>query len=178
MVDIGTLVLRRANVLFRQTGIVILSDTDKLDVMQADMERQKSSYERLTCEQLAERFPAFKAYGNTNTGALLDPTGGVLLANKCVDALKRTAEKRGAEILDSTRVVQVIPGSIVQVVTEGNDGTRRVYEANGLVLCAGAWAGDMLKQLNLSLPLTPVRMSVPYWRVNCSTDKEDFYPQR
>merc|ERR1711990_719193 len=33
------------------------------------------------------------------------------------------------------------------------------------ILCCGAWASELLKNLNLELPLHPIRVDVPYWKI-------------
>ncbi len=56
--------------------------------------------------------------------------------------------KFGGEIRDGERVTRVEPGSVVKVVT-----TRGEYRSRSVVLCAGAWATQLLAPLGLDLPL-------------------------
>ena len=42
------------------------------------------------------------------------------------------------------------------------------FAADRVVLACGSWMKNMLLQLDLDLPLTPIRVDVPYWEVKKS----------
>jgi sarcosine oxidase len=92
------------------------------------------SHEVLTATELRRRYPAYHLPDDTNV--LLQPDGGFLLPERCIVAHAREAEALGATVRADERVVDWEPrGDGVRVTSE-----RGVYEAERLVLCAGAWA--------------------------------------
>lgn len=55
---------------------------------------------------------------------------------------------KGGHLHDTEPVTSIVPGKRARVVTP-----MRSYDANSLVITAGAWAGKVLKPLGLNLPL-------------------------
>jgi sarcosine oxidase len=86
--------------------------------------------------------------------AVLQPDGGVAWAERALGALRREVS-----VLDETRVVSVAAGDAgVSVETTG--GT---LEARVVVVCAGAWARDVLASAGIELPVTMTRETVTYF---------------
>ncbi|XP_042209772.1 peroxisomal sarcosine oxidase-like [Homarus americanus] len=94
--------------------------------------------------------------------ALLDPSAGVLMADKCVAALQRLFREAGGRIVDTWPVddVQVAADETVRVT-----GRRGVVKAEAAVLCPGPWAGPLLAKLGVHIPLRVEKISVFYWRI-------------
>ena len=70
--------------------------------------------------------------------------------------------ENGGKLIENTKIVDI---KVIQ------NGTLKLIDNHGseitckqLVLCCGAWAGGLLKNLNLELPLHPIRVDVPYWK--------------
>ncbi|XP_071511110.1 peroxisomal sarcosine oxidase-like [Diadema antillarum] len=91
--------------------------------------------------------------------AFLDYDGGTLRADKALRALQTAFVNHGGILYDCQKVVQIIPGTTVRVVTED-----REFCGKSLVLTPGAWASPLLKPLGLDPPLEVWRINVPYWR--------------
>jgi sarcosine oxidase len=92
------------------------------------------AHEVLSAEELGQRYPGFRL--PESTAVLLQPEGGFLLPERCIVAYAREAEALGALVRTGERVVDWEPTA---------DGVRvrsdqRLYEAERLVLCAGAWS--------------------------------------
>ena len=67
----------------------------------------------------------------------------------------------GGKLIENTKIVDIKVNensTIKLVANQGNEITCKQ-----LILCCGAWAGGLLKNLNLELPLPPIRVDVPYW---------------
>jgi sarcosine oxidase len=97
-------------------------------------------HEVLTGLELTKRFPGYQLPHNIM--ALFQPEGGFLAPEKCILAYCFEAMKHGAEIHGREAVLhwEPLPGSEgVRVHTE-----RAVYEADSLVVTAGAWSDEML----------------------------------
>ena len=106
-------------------------------------------HEVLTGLELAQRFPGYQLPHDIM--ALYQPEGGFLAPEKCVVSYCFEAMKHGAELHGREGVVrwEALPGGEgVRVYTE-----RAVYEADSLVITAGAWNDTLLGFLrNLAVP--------------------------
>ncbi len=104
-------------------------------------------HEVLTGKQLTERYPAYHLPHDTM--ALLQPEGGFLLSERCIVAHVMLAMASGAEVHGREKVLDWQPlGDGVRVTTD-----RAAYEADKLVITAGAWAGQLVESLSgLAVP--------------------------
>lgn len=102
--------------------------------------------EVLGAADIARRFPAFRA--DEDDLAVHDPWAGHVRPGAAVAAQARQARRFGAELRFGERVVgwESVRGGRVRVGTES--GT---YVAGQLVLCPGAWAPDVLPDLDVGL---------------------------
>ena len=146
------LLLRRAYELWREiqmeAGEQLLHITGSIDAGPADSWVFKGSWdscklhdlphEVLTGSELRRRFPGYHLPADTM--AVLQPEGGFLRPERCIVRYVQAAQALGAEIHGHEHVLEWEPTSGgVRVRTD-----RAVYEADKLVLTAGAWNGDLL----------------------------------
>lgn len=101
--------------------------------------------EEVDVSTAAERYPGLRAA--EDMAVLHDPLGGYLRVERCVRAHLDQARAAGAKLRDRETVLSwESTGAGVNVTT--NLGK---YEARNLVVCAGPWAGDLLRELALPL---------------------------
>jgi sarcosine oxidase len=126
-------------------------------------------HEVLSGAELNDRFPGYDVPEEFR--AVFQPQGGFLVPEKCIVAHVEGAHDRGAEIRARTRVRGWTPlddgGVAVEVedgmgAVEAEDGTGAVevedgmsvdeglttYEADSLVVAAGAWTGELVPELD------------------------------
>lgn len=155
------MLLRRAYELWREiqnrVGEQLLYITGSIDAGPADSWVFKGSWqsclehelphEVLTSAQLTERFPGYRL--PPETMALYQPQGGFLVPERCVVSYVTAAQALGAEIHGRERVLEWEPlANGVRVVTD-----RDTYEADRLVITAGAWNEHLLPFLKgLAIP--------------------------
>jgi len=145
------LLLRRAYELWRDIQAVaeeqLLYITGSLDAGPADEWVFKGAWEAarlhdlphevLTGAEVRRRYPGYHLPAETL--ALFQPEGGFLRPERCIVAYVEAAQRLGAEIHGQERVLEWQPtAGGVRVRTD-----RDVYEADKLVLTAGAWNGEM-----------------------------------
>jgi sarcosine oxidase len=150
------MLLRRAYELWREiqshVGEQLLHITGSLDAGPSDSWVFKGSlqsclehnlpHEVLTGKQIAQRFPGYKLPHETL--AVLQPDGGFLVPERCIVSYAEAAQALGAEIHGRERVLEWQPlGERVRVTTD-----RDVYEADRLVITAGAWNSTLLDCLD------------------------------
>ncbi|CAL4098866.1 unnamed protein product, partial [Meganyctiphanes norvegica] len=118
--------------------------------------------------------------------AMVDPTAGVLLADKCVYTYQHLFKEHGGKILDTWPVTDIVPGSNYSSTSVEIFGPRGRIRARALVICPGAWAGNILPLIGIHLPLRVEKILVQYWRhldsdipeyvlVDCRTEDDLYY---
>nr|WP_232203516.1 N-methyl-L-tryptophan oxidase [Rubrobacter xylanophilus] len=145
--------LRRAYELWRElereAGEQLLHITGSIDAGPEDSWVFRGSWESarmhelphevLTGSELHRRYPAYRL--PKDHLALLQPEGGFLKPERCIVAHVMAAQARGAEVHAHEKVLEWGPsegGGGVRVRTE-----RGTYEAEKLILSAGAWMGEL-----------------------------------
>ena len=149
------MLLRRAYELWREiqsrVGEQLLHTTGSIDAGPADSWVFKGSWqscldhnlphEVLTGKELAARYPGYRL--PFETMALLQPEGGYLTPERCIVAYVEAAQALGAEVHGRETVLGWEPlGGGVRVTTD-----RDVYEADSLVITAGAWNSELVDVL-------------------------------
>jgi sarcosine oxidase len=144
--------LRRAYELWRELETVaqetLLVTTGSIDAGRAGDRVFKGSlescklydlpHEVLTAAEVRQRYPGYNLPADTM--ALLQPKGGFLRPERCIVAHVQAAQALGAEIHGHERVLEWEPrGDGVRVRTN-----RGAYEAEKLIVSAGAWNGELL----------------------------------
>ncbi|MEJ9230279.1 N-methyl-L-tryptophan oxidase [Peribacillus butanolivorans] len=131
------------------TGGLMMGPPDSLTVT-GSIESSKQwnlNYEVLEAGDIRRRFPVFTP--SSNTLGLYEEKAGFVRPERSVYAHLLQAEKHGADLrfFESVLSWEAHPsGEGVRVVT--NNGT---YEAGKVVISAGAWAPQILKDLGISL---------------------------
>ena len=155
------LLLRRAYELWREiqktAGERLLYTTGSVDSGPEDSWVFKGSWEScrlhdlphevLTGSELHRRYPGYRLPDDHL--ALVQPDGGFLAPEKCIVSYVTAAQARGAEIHARERVLEWEPlEGGVRVRTD-----RGLYEADKLVVTAGAWDGELVDVLDgLAVP--------------------------
>ncbi|XP_018418927.1 PREDICTED: peroxisomal sarcosine oxidase [Nanorana parkeri] len=145
--------------LYRQTGLLVIAPpgNEEFESICRNMERNKTSWERFTKEQLMAKHPEFIL--NPGEVACCDNNAGVLYADKALRAVQEQFKRMGGVIQDAQKVKHIQPGQVVTVTT-----TSDIYEAKNIVITAGPWAQKVLSPLGLELPLKTLRINVCYWK--------------
>ena len=100
-------------------------------------------YECFTADEIRRRLPIFNL-SDDHVG-VFEPDGGYLLVEQCVTAMISQALKHGAEVQSDTSVLDwmVDDSGLVTVTTD-----RGVFQAERLIVAAGAWTSALLPFLS------------------------------
>jgi sarcosine oxidase len=139
--------------LYRQVGLLQVGPADGQIVpgVLASAARHGLEIERLTATEVESRWPGFQVAADLDptveTVALFEGRAGYLRVEDCVRAHLDLATRHGAD-LRSNVVVRTWrdAGSHVEVETD-----RERFAAERLVITAGAWSGQILGDLRVSL---------------------------
>ena len=111
-------------------------------------------------EAVRERWSALRF--DPSAEIFLQEEGGVCLAERTVNAQARLAAEGGATVLQQTMVERVTAdGNGVEVNAEGS-----TYRAPVAVIAAGPWAGGLLADAGLPIPLVPSFEQVTYFALD------------
>lgn len=99
------------------------------------------AHDVLDAAALRDRFPQFR-FRDDERGCF-EQSAGFVHPAECIAAQLEVAQRLGAEVRTGERVTEWIPTATgVRLVTD-----RGHYEANRLILCAGSWMPELMKEL-------------------------------
>jgi monomeric sarcosine oxidase len=108
--------------------------------------------EMLSSEETARRFPQFDPQAFSYS--VMDPSGAILRAEKCVSASINAARRLGVEVIEDERAIEIKQG---EIITER--GTRVVCEK--ILASSGPWTLKLIP--SLADRLTTTRQEVFYF---------------
>ena len=123
------------------------ADDPLVEGSQRSCEEHDLEYERLSSAALSERYPGYQLPDDYE--AIYQPDGGYLVPEECIVAHVDRAHRAGATIRARERVVDWRP---LEGGGDGDGGVRvetdhAAYEADALVITAGAWAARFVDAL-------------------------------
>jgi sarcosine oxidase len=132
------------------------ADSDVFRGSVASARDQGLAHEVLDAAEIRRRWPVFTV--EDEVGGLYDPGAGMIRADRAIEAQLRLAEEAGAELRFAERAIDWRPrpggdGRGVEVETDAV-----VYAGEALVIAAGAWTGQFMR--DLELPLEVERLPV------------------
>lgn len=114
-------------------------------------------FERFDAAEAMGRWPQFRL--GEDVDVIYQADTGICAAARANAAHVRLARKRGATLVDGTRVEAIrSDGGGVEVTAGG-----RHYRAGRAIVTADAWTNDLLQPLGLELPLVVTREQVVYF---------------
>jgi sarcosine oxidase len=142
--------------LYRPTGGLTIGpfDGSMVQGVLATAEAYSLELQSLSAEEIADRFPIFRP--DRHLTGLLESRAGVLFPEDCISAMLHEAEHAGATLLFDEPIErwESAGGGFVVRSRHGE------YQADQIILAAGAWMATDL--LTLRLPLTVARQIV-FW---------------
>ena len=150
----------------REAGTEIVRTTGGLDVgphiadNAAALEECGAAYERLGPTDVSKRFPNISV--PADTPVLFQPDAGVIAADIAIASFITSAMDGSADVHEDRQVIRIQPkASSVVVRTPGGD-----FEADSVVVTAGAWAKKLLATIGIDLPVRPTRETVSYFHMD------------
>lgn len=146
--------------LYIKTGLLSVDKTgsEELRDIARSLESAGVEYETLSAQSLRSRYPSLSF--DDSFSAVLDPTAGILRADRCLTAFQRQFEQYGGLIHDGEPVLRLVVDSADRVTVTTS---RAIYHARTVVLAAGPWTSQLTEPLGLRLPLEVQRVSVCFW---------------
>lgn len=141
--------------LYNQVGVLQIgpAEGEVIRGVKLSAETHGLSIEQLSAEEITRRWPVLRV--PQEMVGVLEPRAGYLLVEDCVQTQLDAATHLGAELLTDVEVLSWEPGPPVRVRTDAGE-----FQADRLVITAGAWAGTLLRELGLELE---VRRKSLFW---------------
>lgn len=162
---------KSADALLEITGGVMIGseDGDVITRTLAAAEAHDLPVERLTREQLAERFPQHQNLTKGTVG-VWDPDAGIAHPEAAIIAAVAAARAAGAEIYAGTKVtaIELVDGGVVV------DTVTRSFTVRQVVVTTGAWLDKLVPELELDPTRTPMMWFEPADPADASFCLEEF----
>ena len=132
---------------FLQTGGLMMGRPDSTIVSgaKASADAHNLSYEWLQAESIREQYAPFNI--SDDTVAVLEPRAGILYPEKCIENFFNRSHMQGAEIRTNERILEWKAHSSGFEVRS----SQGLYSADQLILSAGPWMSELLRELKPSL---------------------------
>lgn len=131
--------------LFEQCGVLVMTSTDnpgEKDFTKSTIEIAKHygiEHEVLDAQGIRERFPQFSPIQDDSLG-YLEPSGGYVRPERCVDAQLTMAKRLGAELKLGAVVTSISSKDGKTIVSTDNE----TIVANRVIVSAGMWTAGLL----------------------------------
>jgi sarcosine oxidase len=127
------------------------------------------AFEELDADEVMRQWPQWRL--DDDVTAIYQEQSGIAMASRANAAHRRMAREHGAELVATSEVVSVVEG-VDGVVVETTEST---YEADHLLVAAGAWTNRVTGHLGVSFPLEVTQEQVVYLD---PADPDAFAPHR
>ncbi|XP_029651354.1 peroxisomal sarcosine oxidase-like [Octopus sinensis] len=144
--------------LYKKSQLLVIStpQSSYMDEVKRVLIKMKMTFKDVPADRLLKEFCIKVPAGSK---ALIEPEGGILLADRALMTFQDQFKKLGGKIIDGTPVLSVEPGEIVKLHT-----TKGIFQSRNVVLCQGSWAKMFFNQLGITFPLKPMKISVAYFK--------------
>ena len=136
--------------LYLNGGLDITVSRDSIMEIAAKLNSRRIPFDLFEGAAFGRKYPQWRR--NSKTYAIYSPNGGILRADRCINAAVSAARKQKVVIRDWSRVVGIDPeGPSKTVLVKISSG--KIYRTQKLVIAAGPWAQRILMRLGVGLPL-------------------------
>ncbi|HEY0755286.1 MAG TPA: FAD-dependent oxidoreductase [Ktedonobacteraceae bacterium] len=143
---------RTQHTLYTPTGLLSLGrEGDETVYEQEILSRLGLASERLSAQSCRQRFPQFDT--RNYASLVYNTAGGILHASLCLSALKRAVLDMGGEIVEDSRVTQILhdnPHRQIRLKLHANEE----FSADRVVVAAGPWIHSLLGSLRIPVEVT------------------------
>ncbi len=129
----------------------------------AALEAAGADFELIDGATASKRFPDVAV--GPDVEVLFQPDAGVIAADRAIASFITSAMDADADVHEERQVIRIEPRSASVVVrTPGGD-----FEADSIVVTAGAWAKKLLASISIELPVRPTRETVSYFHMDTAS---------
>lgn len=153
--QIDELEKKRDEKLWRKTGLLWVGPDETISGMSSILKDSSINHDVISGNEVSTRYPQFKY--DDSVSALIDPMGGVLFADKWLNAFQDEFRSAGGVIHHEEEVVKFTDGKPVEIVTN-----KDTYTANKAIVTVGSWISKLIP--SLPLKVQPLSIHVTYFK--------------
>ncbi|CAI2357263.1 unnamed protein product [Caenorhabditis sp. 36 PRJEB53466] len=162
----------RGEKLWKKTGILWVSTGNEVETIHNNLTSKNIEHEVVKGSEIGKRYPQFKFDDEWN--GLIDPMGGVIYADKWLNAFRDEFKKIGGVLHDREAVVSHTEhGDTLTVHTN-----KSRYTTKKTIFTVGCWITKFLPDVKINIE--PISISVCYWKAKDEADRhllnENHYP--
>jgi len=142
-----------------RTGGLDLAPADStigLDDYRASMNALGVTFEELDASEVMRQWPQWRL--DDEVAALYQERSGIAMASRANASHRRMAIEHGAQLIETSEVTSIVEGA-EGVIVDTAGGT---YEADHLIVAAGAWTNRVTSHLGVTFPLEVTQEQVVY----------------
>uniref|UniRef100_A0AAF5DA18 FAD dependent oxidoreductase domain-containing protein n=3 Tax=Strongyloides stercoralis TaxID=6248 RepID=A0AAF5DA18_STRER len=144
--------------LYTSCGLLWLGDKNDTYKRAKLLESINAEYEILSGAEIKKKYKHLY-YDNDEWYGILDKKGGVIYAEKCLKTTIRLIKKFNGEIKDNCKIIEIIPGNIIKLITED----REILKCKNLIVTVGGWLNNLLPDIKINV--SPTLVSVNFWKI-------------
>lgn len=158
--------------IFTKTGVVTFGPSESLFVQTAidGGHKYNLNHETLSADEINARWPGITV-PDGQIGCY-EPDAGMLFSENCIQAFRRLALDKGAELKINSPVMNIdIFDDSVKVDTD-----KESFTADKLIISGGAWNKKILDDLDLKIRIQPSRQTIAWFDSDDVLYKADGFP--
>ncbi|CAB3397061.1 unnamed protein product [Caenorhabditis bovis] len=154
--QIAELEKQRNEKLWKNTGLLWAATGNQLENISKILKDFKINHEIIDGEKIENRYPQFKF--NSEWKALIDPMGGVIYANKWLNAFQTEFKNQGGKLQDLEEVKSYDDSAdLVAIITN-----KGAYKTKKVVFTVGPWLAKLLPNINFKIE--PLSIAACFWQ--------------
>ncbi|MFA9558391.1 N-methyl-L-tryptophan oxidase [Evansella sp. AB-rgal1] len=160
--------------IFLETGVLNVGNHESRFIKNVVSSSEKYSLplEVMSSDEVNHKWPGLSLAEDLI--GCFEPTSGVLKSEECIVAYRELAGSAGATLQTNTKVHNITVENDGETVIVKTD--KGVFQSESLIVSAGAWSKDVLRMLDVDLPLQPVRKTFTWFDVDKELYKEGNFP--
>lgn len=106
--------------------------------------------------------------------AIYEPTAGVLMTTEILNSYFKLTKEAGAQLHtnDAVTKIRLLDNNVVEVTT----ASGQTFTSKRLIISVGAWANQLLSQIDLHIPLNVVRKTFAWYEADEAIWGEHIFP--
>ncbi|CAO4385687.1 unnamed protein product [Caenorhabditis nigoni] len=155
--QIAELEKKRNEKLWNKLGLLWAATGDQVHTISGHLKKHHIEHEVITGSQISERYSQFK-FDEKWTG-LIDPMGGVIYANKWLNAFQEEFKNLGGTIRENEPLISHTEDNTSPLAIKTKNDC---FTTNKLIFTVGCWITKFFPSVNFKIK--PISLAVCYWR--------------
>ncbi|CAJ0955179.1 unnamed protein product, partial [Mesorhabditis belari] len=159
---------KRGEKLWKNCGLLYLTNANHALEMSSHLNKHNCKNEIIVGNEINKRYPQYEY--DDSWSAVFDPKGGVLYADKWLNAFQDEFKKIGGIVYEKEKVISYRDGEKGIILTT----MKRVIKAKKAIFTVGTWLQQLVPELVPIVKAQPEAICVVYWKPKRESDLHYF----